>query len=146
MRFLRAIIVAVALLTALPTAGTAVAEPIPEHELDEAFPLGGGQEIAIRGEALRLRFVSVLEDSRCPPTVLCYWPGQAKISVDVRIGDDAPTPIVLTTFPGPNPGGPPATVGPFTIQLQGLDPSPLAMDESIPTDEYAARVVVWRTG
>lgn len=147
MRTLRTLLVVLTLaLTGVLSGGPAAADPVPQHDLDEAFPLGGGQEVAIRGETLRMRFVSVVEDSRCPATVLCYWPGRARIAVDAWLGDGPATPIVLETYPGPNPGGHPATVGPYTIQLQGLDPSPLSQGESIPTDEYAARVVVWRTG
>ena len=102
----------------------AAADPVTTHELNEAFPLGGGQVSTIRGEPLRLHFVSVLEDSRCPPTLLCYWPGQARIAVDAQVGDAPPASIVLDTRPGPDPGGQPVSVGPFTMQLQDLDPSP----------------------
>jgi hypothetical protein len=126
--------------------GVALADPPREQQLNEAFPLGGGQVSTIRGQPLRLHFVSVLEDSRCPPTLLCYWPGQAKIAVDAQVGDEPATSIVLDTRPGPNPGGRPVSVGPFTIQLQDLDPSPRSVGEQIPTDEYAAKIVVWRTG
>lgn len=124
----------------------AAADPVTTHELNEAFPLGGGQVSTIRGEPLRLHFVSVLEDSRCPPTLLCYWPGQARIAVDAQVGDAPPASIVLDTRPGPDPGGQPVSVGPFTIQLQDLDPSPRTEHEDIPTDEYAAKIIVWRTG
>src|SRR5688572_20468035 len=40
----------------------------------------GEQKIAVRGE-LKLEFVSVLEDSRCPADVQCIWAGNARVKV-----------------------------------------------------------------
>ena len=52
----------------------AEAEPV-EFGLDQEFTLSGGQEAAITGENLRLRFTDVVEDSRCPMRVECFWTG-----------------------------------------------------------------------
>ena len=46
----------------------AQADPV-EFDLEQEFPLSGGQEATIAGENLRLRFTDVLEDSRCPTEV-----------------------------------------------------------------------------
>ena len=58
----------------------AEAEPV-EFRLDQEFTLSGGQEAVISGENLRLRFTDVLEDSRCPTRVECFWTGQARIAI-----------------------------------------------------------------
>lgn len=42
----------------------------------------GQQKSAVRGD-LRVKFISVLEDSRCPPESACVWAGNAKIKVKV---------------------------------------------------------------
>src|ERR1700750_3052405 len=57
---------------------------VPEFSLNEAFPLGGGQEGLNPGDKLRVRFTDVLEDSRCPTQVACFWTGQARIAVAVQ--------------------------------------------------------------
>ncbi len=40
----------------------------------------GQQKSAVKGEVI-LKFVSVIEDSRCPTDVDCVWAGNAKIEV-----------------------------------------------------------------
>lgn len=42
----------------------------------------GQQKTAVGGD-LRIKFISVIEDSRCPPEAVCVWAGNAKISVRV---------------------------------------------------------------
>ncbi len=44
-----------------------------------------GQEKAARGN-LRVRFLTLVEDSRCPTGTNCVWAGTAKIKIQVRSG------------------------------------------------------------
>ena len=44
-----------------------------------------GQEKAARGN-LRVRFLTLVEDSRCPTDTNCVWAGTAKIKIQVRSG------------------------------------------------------------
>ena len=57
--------------------GRAAADPATVG-LDQDFVLSGGQDASIGGEDLRVRFTDVLEDSRCPALVQCFWTGQAR--------------------------------------------------------------------
>ena len=53
---------------------------VPAYK-DESVTLRTGQQKkAGRGE-IRIKFVSVVEDSRCPPESACVWAGNAKIRV-----------------------------------------------------------------
>ena len=61
------------------------------YTVNEAFGLGGGSEAVIQGENLRLRFDDVLEDSRCPKGVECFWTGQARIAIRVLQAGDSTT-------------------------------------------------------
>lgn len=56
----------------------------------------GSQKSADRGR-LTIKFVSVLEDSRCPPDVTCVWAGNAKVKLAISKGKAAPSFVELNT-------------------------------------------------
>jgi hypothetical protein len=66
---------------------TDAAAHIEEHTneavLGQDFKIKYGQELAVKGEDLKVKFASV-EDSRCPIGVTCVWEGDAKVLIDVR--------------------------------------------------------------
>lgn len=74
---------------------------VPEFGLNEAFTLSGGQEGLIASEGLRLRFAEVVEDSRCPTQVNCFWTGQARIALDVQPDRSGWTRVEFNTNPAP---------------------------------------------
>ena len=41
------------------------------------------QEKAVPGTAIKIKFLSVVEDSRCPTGVKCIWAGVAKIKIQL---------------------------------------------------------------
>jgi hypothetical protein len=65
----------------------------------EALALGESGEIAGR-EGLRLRFVRVIEDSRCPTGVTCVWAGRARVELELRSADRAPETFELEVASG----------------------------------------------
>ena len=67
-------------LTARP--GTA-SEPI-RVRLGQEFDLRAGQQGAVEGKRLKVRFAKVLNDSRCPPDVTCVWAGNAEVLIEVE--------------------------------------------------------------
>ena len=76
-----------------------------DPRLDQEFVLRGGQEVNIRGTDLRLHFTDVLEDSRCPKQVECFWTGQARIADQSQSrGQGATTTLEFNTNPAPGPG------------------------------------------
>ena len=124
--------------------GEAARADAPEFNLNEPFTLGGGQDGLIAGESLRLRFADVLEDSRCPTQVECYWTGQARIAVSVFPPGSGPTSVQFNTNPAPGQTVMVAPVGDYSIELQSLDPYPQTLDHPIPFGEYRATLVVRR--
>lgn len=119
----------------------AQADPI-EAGLDQEFALHGGQQVTIRSADLRLRFTDVLEDSRCPTEVECFWTGQARITVDAALGQDAPTSLEFNTNPAPGQGKLTNIVGGYTIELKTLDPYPKTPDDSPALTDYSATLLV----
>ena len=119
----------------------AQADPI-EAVLDQEFVLHGGQQVAIRDADTRLRFTDVLEDSRCPTEVECFWTGQARIALDAELGQGAPASLEFNTNPAPGQGKMTNDVGGYTIELKSLDPYPKTPDDSPALTDYSATLVV----
>jgi len=140
--WLLALVLAMALL-GCQLSQSADADPL-EFSLDKEFSLPGGQEATISGENLRLRFNEVLEDSRCPTQVECFWTGQARVAVLVQPEGHEPTTTEFNTNPAPGQNVQTAQVGEYTIELRSLDPYPQTPDESIALEEYRATLLVRR--
>jgi hypothetical protein len=117
------------------------ADPL-EFTLDKEFSLGVGQEATISGENLRLSFAEVLEDSRCPMQVECFWTGQARIAILVEPDGRDATTVDFNTNPAPGQNVQTTQVGGYTIALLSLDPYPQTPDESIALEEYRATLTV----
>lgn len=117
----------------LPQPGAAVTA-----RLGDEFLLPRGQTAAIAGEPLTVRFLAVLEDSRCPADVRCVRAGEAKVHLELRLrGRDAGEVTVATA------GGRPryASYGAYDVHLAGLDPQPVT---GAPNPRYVARLRVLR--
>jgi hypothetical protein len=115
---------------------------VPEFNLNEAFTLAGGQEGLTATEKLRIRFAEVLEDSRCPKQVECFWTGQARIALAVHPEGSDPTTVKFNTNPAPGQTVKKVDVGQYSIELQSLDPYPQTPDDPIAFDDYRAMLVV----
>ena len=122
-------------------AGEPARADVPEFGLNQPFALSGGQEAVLPDEKLRIRFTDVLEDSRCPTQVNCFWTGQARIAVSVQPDGAEPTTVEFNTNPAPGQTVEEATVGRYRIELQALDPYPQTPDD-IPLPDYRATLVV----
>jgi hypothetical protein len=116
---------------------------VPEFNLNEPFTLAGGQEGLIASEKLRLGFADVLEDSRCPTQVECFWTGQARIAISVYPEASSSTKVEFNTNPAPGQTVTVAEVGPYSIELQSLDPYPQTPD-AIAFEDYRVTLVVRR--
>ena len=109
-----------------------------EAALNQEFDIKVGQERLIKGESISLRFVSVLEDSRCPTGVQCIHAGNGKIELVVKRSKDEKR-LELNTAMGPQQ----TTVDSYEIKLVNLSPYPKG-ERQIKTDDYVARVIVNR--
>jgi hypothetical protein len=90
---------------------------------------------------LRVSFAQVLEDSRCPASVVCVWQGNGAIRIDVatRSGTQSATLNTAggTAFPRE------VTVAGYTFTLEALDP-PRQTTDPIPAQQYRATIRVTR--
>lgn len=101
--------------------------------LEEDFRLAPGQSAAIAGTDLVITFRKVVEDSRCPATVVCAWAGNGAVELLARTSAGGTTPQILGTPSGPLE----AVVGQYRIRILGLDPYPEDPEaQPIPPDSY----------
>lgn len=114
----------------------------PPFVLQQPFVLGGGEQADLLGGGLTVRFAEVLEDSRCPAQVECFWTGQARITIVAQPGGLAPSRVEFNTNPAPRMTVTSARAGDYEITLQALDPYPQSPQQPIPFGDYRATLVV----
>ena len=111
----------------------------PETFKPKTFALRyGNQKTIARGE-LRIRFVTVMEDSRCPVGVNCVWAGNAKIQVRVSDRRGHSKMIELNTNGEPRA----AQFGRYAINLVNLTPQPRQNSKPAPS-RYTAMFSIQR--
>lgn len=97
-----------------------------------------GQEVRV-DSVLRLGFMGVPQDTRCPTTVVCPWEGDGEAEIAYGLGMGPSYPDTLHTTLEPKS----VLFGGYEITLVDLMPYPYTSD-AIPLDEYAARFRVER--
>lgn len=58
-----------------------------ERIIGEEFSLNIGETVSLNGEKLRIEFLEISEDSRCPRDVKCIWEGRAIAIIEVFEGN-----------------------------------------------------------
>ena len=119
------------------------ADPVT-FALGQEFTLGGGQEAVFGGGDLSVRFSELLEDSRCPTEVECFWTGQARIAVNVQPIGHPSTTAYFNTNPAPGENVQSVRAGDYVVALTSLEPYPRTPDDPIAFEDYRATLVVAR--
>jgi hypothetical protein len=112
-----ALLIGTAVLLGCGSGGTAAERPGgPEVSVSgREFTMKPGQSVRLEKTTLRLTLVAVPEDSRCHPTVVCVWAGNARL--DFTLND---TPFALnTTLPSDH-----TVVQGYQFTLVGLSQRP----------------------
>lgn len=81
----------------------------------------GNQTKASRSKLI-VKFVSLIEDSRCAEGTNCVWAGNARIKVSIKKGSDPAETFEMNT----NVGTDGVTYGQYAIYLTNLTPVPRA--------------------
>lgn len=82
-----------------------------------------GDTVDAGPEELRIGFLDVTEDSRCPANVVCVWAGRASILLGVVAGDSMPA-FHEVEFGGGAEGDGKVTAGGYSIEVVALNPYP----------------------
>ena len=92
---------------------------ITSAQKPEKLTLGYGKQKVAGSSGLTVKFVSVVEDSRCPVGVNCIWAGNARITVKVTDGRSSK---LMTMNTGAGPQG--DQMSGWAVRLVALTPEP----------------------
>jgi hypothetical protein len=109
----------------------------PASEDAQDLELSAGEEIAIPGTVLRVGFIGVAEDSRCPIDVVCVWEGNAAVELGLTAGSGPTHQIVLNTGIDPDA----VDFMGVRVTLVGVSPYPRE-GQGIPPEDYVVTLRV----
>jgi len=109
---------------------------------DSTVTIGIGQKALILPDSLMIEFGQLLEDSRCPYDVECFWEGRARIGL--RISKPGEESIDLES--GVTGAGrcdlPIDNVFGYEIQIASVDPYPASINDQTPEIEYSTTLTI----
>ncbi|MGH9873652.1 MAG: hypothetical protein ACRD9S_14480 [Pyrinomonadaceae bacterium] len=127
----------------LACSGVLIAKPYSDGasvvRVGREFKLRVGQSVIVKGTRLRIRFVAVENDSRCPSDVTCVWAGNAAVRLQLGTGRGSKT-VTLNTSKSSSFAGEIEYQG-YTVKLIGLSPYPRS-DRKIVKRDYRATLLV----
>jgi hypothetical protein len=126
------------LMLAAATACSDASPSGPTVPLNQQFELAPGQAATVEGASIRVSFIRVVGDSRCPADVLCVQGGDAIVEIQVHPGGTGTVPYELHTGDMR-----PVKHGDLTIELVQLSPYPFS-SRTIQPGEYRATLRVTR--
>src|SRR5689334_8312080 len=95
---------------------------------DKRITLSVKQEKVVPVFGMKIKFLDVFEDSRCPEGRACVWAGNAKVRIAVWTGRKKPRILEVNSTLQPQV----VNYGRYEIRLAALDPKPTA-DNSKPS-------------
>lgn len=98
------------------------------------------QEKVVRQFGMKIKFLGVLDDSRCPEHRECVWAGNAKIRIAVWTGRQKPLVLEVNSTLQPTV----VNYGRYEIRLAALDPRPTADNGRPSANNYTATLTVRR--
>ena len=126
------------LLLACNSTPTAPDGSVAGRDATIVVPFGSSNQV---NSDLRVSFAQVVEDSRCPASVVCVWQGNGAIRLDITTGGGSQS-VTLNTAGGTGfPKG--ASVAGYAFTLVELDPQRQTPDP-IPMQQYRATIQVAR--
>jgi hypothetical protein len=111
---------------------------LPDRDATIVLQFGNSNQV---NTDLRVSFAQVVEDSRCPASVVCAWQGNGAIRLDIATGHGAQS-ITLNTAGGTGFPRDASVVG-YTFTLVELGPQRQTPDP-IPIQQYRATIRVTR--
>lgn len=103
---MRKYMLVLAALLVLPWLAACAGQPaVTGVSLDKPFLLAPGESASVAGEDLTVRFVGVINDSRCPEGAVCIWAGEVSCTLEITSGEIVNTKVLVQ----PGSAEPPTT-------------------------------------
>jgi hypothetical protein len=99
-----------------------------------------GEEAQVAGEPVKIAFLEILEDSRCPTDVNCVWEGNAGIRLGIQVGNEPRQSVELNTATDPRT----AEHRGYVFIVARVEPQPVST-QPVPDADYRIRVTVGRS-
>jgi hypothetical protein len=114
------------------------AQPVAgDGDAGQTLEVRVGQEATVAAHKLKIKFVAVREDSRCPEGVQCIWAGNARVALKLTRARMRAATVELNTTTEPRE----ITYANYTIKLTNLAPRPV-QDRQTNTRDYVATLFV----
>jgi len=110
-------IAAILTCLALTACGTALTQNAQAVGPGGGITLGVGEVASLAGTPVSLRFLGVIEDSRCPTDTTCVWAGEVKVNFEILERKKDSRTVELKIGERANAGG-------RVITLQQVEPQP----------------------
>ena len=110
------------------------------HSFQNRVSLGIKQEKTIAPFGIKIKFVDVIEDSRCPEGRVCVWAGNAKVKIQVRSDRQRPVELEVNSTIQPQV----VNYGRYEIRLAALEPRPGADNGETAPKNYVATFTIRR--
>ena len=128
-------------LTCVLLLGGQVVAAAQTARVGSEFEIKAGRVVTLDGGSLRVRFVRVASDSRCPVDVTCVWAGNAEVLFEVGGSRwRGRKTLRLNTSASPERPGE-GRYGRYTLKLVGLVPQPHSKRRIAP-GRYTATLLV----
>lgn len=108
--------------------------------LEELFQLKINQIASIDSDNLKIKFLNITEDSRCPSDVVCFWEGQATIVVNTLKNDQDLGDFSLTSRAGHEDLAV-KNFDRYSIKLKKVEPYPKTT-QKIELSDYIVTLIV----
>jgi hypothetical protein len=124
------VVEAMAILFALAGCAVAPAQDMRQVDPGASVTLPAGSTVTVRTTGMSVRFVAVVEDSRCPSDVTCVWAGEVRVMFELRERSQPASQVELVE-------GGSTTVGRHRVTLLRVDPYPTSQAKIAPQDYRA---------
>lgn len=111
----------------------------PVVRIGRVFQLKARHEVTLKSDSLRIKFLEVKNDSRCPADVTCVWAGTATALVEVSFRGKNRKSLTLSLMNNSAP----VEYRNYKISMTGLTPYPRS-DRKIAPRDYEATLLVTR--
>jgi len=124
-------------------AETSPSDTVRRASLGTPVQLGHQQGALIEAETLRIEFLEITADSRCPSDVVCIQAGQvtARLRLSLASEESAVQDVISLTLGAAAGDQAMAKFDGYTIELIEVDPEPVST-EAIAPSQYVVTIVV----